>query len=110
MALMINQSENQLALTSSIRCTHKAFHIAPRHELFENAKLLSSSCRDFILPIIRKDGEVCIRPFAVFGIIGFRLCQFYQMPYTPADKIVIALQVSVPTFICSQHFGYTLGD
>ena len=88
---MIHQSKDQLALTTGICCTHKARNIFSGHELFQNPKLFFRTGRNIILPVYREDRQVCISPFAVFRIIGFRLCKFHQMPHTPADHISVSL-------------------
>ena len=88
---VVHQSKDQLALTTGICCTHKTCNIFSGHELFQNPKLFFRTVRHLILPVHREDRKVCISPFAVLRIIGFRLCQFHQMPYTPADHISVSL-------------------
>ena len=52
------------------------------HTCFQNSKLFFRTGRNLVLPVHREDRQVCINPFAVLRIIGFRLRQLYQMPHT----------------------------
>ena len=53
------------------------------HTCFQNSKLFFRTGRNLVLPVHREDRQVCINPFAVLRIIGFRLRQLYQMPHKP---------------------------
>ena len=88
---VVHQSKDQLSLTTGICCTHNTCNIFSGHELFQNPKLFSRTGRNLILPVHRENRQVCISPFAVLRIIGFRLCQLHQMPHTPADHISVSL-------------------
>ena len=105
---MIHQTENQFALTPSIRCTDQAVHIGSRHELFEDSKLLSGAGGHLILPLLWKNGKVGILPLSITLIVAFRGTQFHQMPHAPADQIAVALQIAIFTLGSAQDFGKTL--
>ena len=101
---MVNQSENQFSLTACIGCTDQTLYILPQHELFQDSKLLFRTGGHLILPIFRQNRKVIIPPLGILLIIGFRLGKFHQMPHTPADNVAIALHITIPALICSDHF------
>ena len=107
---MVNQSENQFALTPCIGCTDQTLHIFPLHELFQDSELLFRAGGHLILPMFRQNRKIIILPLCILFIIGFRLGKFHQMPHTPTDKVAIALHITVPALICPDHFRETHGN
>ena len=107
---VVHQTKDQLALTTGICRTHKAGDIISGHELFQDTELLFCSGRNLILPVSREDRQVSIRPFAVFCIVGFGLCQLHQMTDTPADNIAVSFEVAIFTLVCIQHLCNALCD
>ena len=63
-----------------------------------------------ILPVRRKNGQICILPFGISFIVAYRLCQFHQMTNTPADNIAISYEKTIFTFICTKHLCNALGN
>ena len=81
---------------SCIGCTDQTLHIFPLHELFQDSELLFRAGRYLIPPMIRQNRKIIIPPLGIFFVIDFRLRKFHQMPYTPADKVAIALHINHP--------------
>ena len=95
---------------SCIATVHDAIHIRAVHQLLQDAKLLFGGRRHQILPLLRQDGQVCDAPFDVLGIIHVGRCQLYQMPYAPADKIAVALKVTVLMAGGTEDFSVSHGN
>ena len=108
--LMVDQTEDQLSLTSGIRRTDKAFHIFTLHKILQDAKLLLRGSGYLILPCSRQNRKIFKPPFGVSLIVGFRLRQLHQMADAPTDNISVAFQISVAAFVRPQHFSQRLGN
>lgn len=108
-ALVIDKSENQLALPSGIGGTDQAVHVRPGHEAAKDLKLLLGSGRHQVLPCFGQNGQVCPGPFDQLGIVAPGRSQLHQMTDTPADEIVSSLQIAGPAFGDAQGLTNGLG-
>jgi len=72
-------------------------------DLIRLCQTLQRKIRCLRVPIFRQNRKIIIPPLGILFIIGFRLGKFHQMPHTPADKIAIALHITIPTLICPNH-------
>lgn len=108
-ALVIDKPENQFALAPCVRSADHAVHIRAVHQFLQDAKLLFGGRRHQILPLLRQDGQVCDAPLDVLGIVDIGWCKLHQVPHAPADEVMVALQVAIPTFADAQGLGNGLG-
>ena len=108
--LLIDQPENQFALSTGIRCADNALHIGAVHELFQDSELLFCAGRHKVLPPLRQDRQIGYIPFDVLFIVGAGRSQFYQMADTPTHDIAAALKVAILPPLHPQNLGVRHGN
>lgn len=95
---------------SCIATVHNAVYVRAVHQLLQDAKLLFSTGRHQILPLLRQDGQVCNAPLDVLSIVDVGRCQFHQVPHAPTYQIAVTLKVAVLTAGGTEDFGVSHGN
>ena len=108
--IVINQTEDQLALASCIGSADQLVDALVVHEAAQHTELFLFVLGDFIQPVLRHDGQIGVPPLGVAFIVGACIGKPYQMTYAPRNKIVISFEIAVPACGRAQHLGNGLGD
>ena len=92
---LIDQSENQLTLTSRVAGVDQLRHIGALDQRTENVELGGLFLGHHIAEGVGQDGKVLIPPFLVAVIVGGRVRQPYQMPDAPGNEPAAALKIAI---------------
>ena len=107
-ALMVDQTEDQLAFPACIRCTYDGFNLGIIYQFANGIKLPPGIQRYVILPFIRQNGQIVPLPFGISFIIGIRLRKLHQMADTPCNQMRCANKITIFLISCAQHLTYGL--
>lgn len=88
--MLIHQPEDQLTLTTGIRCTDDRADLGIEHHFLQGFILGAGLLNDFILPLVGDDRQIILVPFLIIFCIGRGLCEGDEMADAPADNIVLA--------------------
>ena len=81
--LMINQTEDQLALASCIGIADQLSDALVIHEAAQHTELPLFVLGNFIQPFLRYDGQIGVPPLGIAFIIGACIGKPYQMTHAP---------------------------
>ena len=109
-SFLVNKPKNELTFTPCICGADQLVNILSRHQPFKNVELplLVRKCEP--KPLIRNDREVFGVPFTETAIVVVRLSKSNQMADAPRNDVSTALQITVLSLICPDHFCDGLGD
>ena len=108
--VLIDQTEDQFALPSSVGSAYHRFHPFVLHQPAKKVKLLFLILRHLIFPCFRQDRQITITPSGILFPISLRLCQFQKVPHAPAHQVAASLQVAVFFLIRTQNRRQRHGD
>ena len=106
---MVDEAENQLALSSGIGGADEAFHLCPTHELTQNIKLLFGGTAHEVLPLFRQNGQVGPVPSGEALVIAAGRGQLHKVADAPADEVAACFQVAFPALYAAQGLADGLG-
>ena len=107
---VVDQPEDQLALTSCIGCADQLGDAIVLHERRQHLELLGFILRDLKHPVFRNNGQIVIPPLGIPLIVGAGVCQLHQMTEAPRNNVIAALHVAVLTGRRAQHLCDGLGN
>ena len=110
LAEVIGQPENQFALPSCVGGADHRIHIASTHKLAKNVKLLLGVRQYLEPPRAGDNGQICVIPLGVFGVVCVSRGQLYQMTYAPAYQPAAALHIAVLPALGTQHLSDVHGN
>ena len=105
MAVVVNQTENQLALASGIRRADDGFDIRAVHQGVQQLKLLFRLFIGDVLPRVGQNRQICAPPTRQPKVIVFRLRQRNQMTDAPGNQIAVSFEIAVFAIGCADDSG-----
>ena len=102
---IVDTSENQLALPSSIAGVDNFGHILPAHQLLQDGKLIPLIGGNLKAEGARQDGQILPLPFGVAFIVHAGIRKPRQMAKTPRYNIFLSFQIAVLSSCNAQNPG-----
>ena len=107
---VVDQPEDQLALTPCIGCTDQLGNALVLRERGQHLELRGFVLRDLKHPVFRNNGQIVIPPLGIPLIVGAGVCQLHQMTEAPRNDVIAALHVAVLAGRRAQHLCDGLGN